>query len=419
MSHYWSPENGVPQRRWQWLTGVLTAAGHDVAVIAPPPHYPHGSVSPNWQRVRVEQGPAGEKIYRSLFLPYGRSVSLSIKALSQLVGAVSASLWGLKLLANKKTRPDVIIGTVPALPTAITTRLLATVGRVPYVIDLRDAWPDLLDSSSEWNADTGKKSLKERILQHGIFPALSRVVSASLNSTLRHASGVIVTSEWLGRHLRNNVLRGRGENTQVVTVRNVFPASVQNFWKQPNPPEKQFKVLYAGTLGRAQMLTNTIEALRLLKGTDTKVKLRFVGGGAALENLKSRASMEHVDVEFVPRVSTDEMEEHYRWCDSALVHLTGWEPLLRAVPSKTYELMECGVHITGVVDGESAELIKKLGAGHVVSTDDPQALAELWQRLAADRSLIVGDDVAHDWVVEQREQVAPKVLLELIDELTR
>lgn len=39
ISQYWAPENGVPQRRWSWLTDLLETEGHSVTVIAPPPHY--------------------------------------------------------------------------------------------------------------------------------------------------------------------------------------------------------------------------------------------------------------------------------------------------------------------------------------------------------------------------------------------
>lgn len=40
--------------------------------------------------------------------------------------------------------PDLVIGTVPALPTSVVTMLTARIIGAPYIIDLRDAWPELL-----------------------------------------------------------------------------------------------------------------------------------------------------------------------------------------------------------------------------------------------------------------------------------
>ena len=55
--------------------------------------------------------------------------------------------------------PELIIGTVPSIPTAFVAYLLSRVYGKPYVIDLRDAWPDLLDQSGKWNDGLGKRSV--------------------------------------------------------------------------------------------------------------------------------------------------------------------------------------------------------------------------------------------------------------------
>ena len=42
LSHYWAPEVGAPQRRWNRLAEALISRGHELAVLAPAPHYPGG-----------------------------------------------------------------------------------------------------------------------------------------------------------------------------------------------------------------------------------------------------------------------------------------------------------------------------------------------------------------------------------------
>ena len=98
------------------------------------------------------------------------------------------------------------------------------------------------------------------------------------------------------------------------------------------------------------------------------------------------------------------------------MHLTDWEPLARAVPSKTYELMEAGIHISGVVTGETAELISKLHAGDVVNPEAPEDLANLWCDLARGPSRLSVSSEGLDWVNSERTEVVPPSLLNAVSE---
>ena len=118
--------------------------------------------------------------------------------------------------------------------------------------------------------------------------------------------------------------------------------------------------------------------------------------------------------------SAAEIVGFYEWADTALVHLTDWEPLDRAVPSKTYELMSVGIHISGVVKGETARIIKLLEAGDTVSPENPHELAELWTALYKNPSRLSITTKGGMWVESQRETVVPgevKKLVEWIENL--
>lgn len=72
----------------------------------------------------------------------------------------------------------------------------------------------------------------------------------------------------------------------MVTVRNVFPrANDYTYTPRADREEGTLNVLYAGTLGRAQMLSNAVKALKETTG----VTLRLVGSGVAREQLKREA----------------------------------------------------------------------------------------------------------------------------------
>lgn len=426
LSQYWYPENGVPQRRWAWLTKILVRNGHEVIVIAPPPHYQRKITFKQWKeckgwRSRTEKdlGPSGEKIIRSGFYPAGNSLTQRI--FNQ--AAVALSMIQMHLIAGRsarKLKPDLVIGTVPALPTSVVTALVARLHGVPYVLDLRDAWPDLLRESRSWNEGTGKKSRRERLLSAGPLQLLTLFTEKTMNLSLRNASGIIATSEREIEHLAS-VFANASSATQPVLrlIRNVFPPKSESVRGTQTHSIETLRVLYAGTLGRAQKLENALVAASIARERGLDVQLRMVGDGATWYALKEKAADLGLSVEFKHRLPADQLREYYDWADTALVHLTDWDALDRAIPSKTYELMELGVHISGAVNGEARNLIHELGAGHVVEPENPEALANLWLRLAKHPELLRVDNRAREWVKQQRDEVVPMNLLDVVAEIER
>lgn len=419
VSQYWYPENGVPQRRWTWLSQILTNAGYEVTVIAPPPHYQRKLSLKEWWTERKKSGPknilgpSGETIVRSGFIPEGNS--LTLRALNQASVAL-----GMVWLAIRKPailqgyRPDIVIGTVPALPTSVVAATLAYLYRAPYLIDLRDAWPDLLQEANQWNRGVGEKSLRERVLSHGPLQVVTRLTRIVIDWVLENSDGILVTADYLRSQLHERpAIQRRG--MKISTIRNVFPPKTPVVRKpQLSTAYNSLNVLYAGTLGRAQNLANAIEAANIVASKGININLRLVGAGAARDSLTELIcnSGRHVFIE--NRRPADDLEDYYSWADTALVHLTDWEPLTRVVPSKTYELMEIGIHISGAVAGEAADLISSLEAGDVVPPESPEKLARLWIELAQNPERLKVSTKAAEWVARERSQVAPPRLLTAI-----
>lgn len=429
ISQYWAPENGVPQRRWSWLTDLLQQEGHSVTVIAPPPHYNRSpSLSEWWKsgsfraRTEYEEVNHAQTVVRTGFFPSGRSLTQRI--LNQAAVA-SAALWVLmkKPGVLKGFDPDVIIGSVPALPTAVVTYIASKRFKAPYIIDLRDAWPDLISESDRWNSGLGDPSIREKVLSRGPVQALGLVTKQAINFCLKKSDALIVTSSRLGGSLGERFANSRGVTASqkpIAVVRNVFPAQVELSRISENVTEEHgLKVLYAGTLGRAQNLTNAIQAAEIAKKQGYDVHLRFVGAGAARQELVRVAKGLHVKVEFSSKLAPNDLAEHYAWADTALVHLTDWTALEQAVPSKTYELMSCGIHISAVAAGETREIIENLEAGDVVSPEAPEELAQLWMKLIDRPSELRVSSKGQEWVDDQRQTVAPSELFRVIEKFER
>lgn len=422
ISQYWEPENGVPQRRWAWFSEILEAAGHEVIALVPPPHYETKISLSAWvaetfalcdkRNARFDGG-----VVRTHFFPGG--TSLLRKTLNQATVALSQITTIVRLRKDVRLSPHLIVGTVPALPTAFVTSIASRVLKTPFIIDLRDAWPELLDESRKWNESVGQISLHERVLQKGPLQVVKAAVRRLLKHALIHAGAVIVTTDVHREDLQRNFRQWDPDTThQVVAIRNVFPVSVGEVPKRNCDRDSHtltLNVLYAGTLGRAQDLENALHAAQIARKRGVKIKFTFVGAGAAKAQLKDAARSMNVDARFDSRSPSESLGIYYDWADTALVHLADWPALSLSVPSKTYELMDLGIHITGVVKGEAATLISGFGAGDVVEPREPEKLADLWVSLARNPARLRVSAGASEWVRKERMVSSPKKLRDIVE----
>lgn len=417
-SQFWHPENGIPQRRWTWLSGILRDQGHQVDVIAPQPHYRRdvsakdalfqfGTAAP------VEEGISGERIYRSPFLPAGES--LTSRAVGQAFIALGALVTALKYRSVVK-KADIVIGTVPALPTAIVAFLIAKIARKPYIIDLRDAWPDLLSQSRSWNLAVDGVPNRSSFLRNCLLGSMNAVVEKILNFILKHADTIIVTSEELGKSIEARYSSEMSSSSSrivpnVELVRNVFPAKTKRKSSvRVRDASSGLRVLYAGTVGRAQNLRNAIDAVALAQRRGLGIDLRVMGAGAAVGPLQSYAEDIGARIRFEALRNPSGLSDVYEWADTALVHLTDWEPLERAVPSKAYELMSMRIHITAVARGEVSDIVNHFKVGHVVEPESPEQLVSLWESLIENPEWLEVEDLGASWVSKQRQEVVPDTI---------
>jgi hypothetical protein len=90
--------------------------------------------------------------------------------------------------------------------------------------------------------------------------------------------------------------------------------------------------------------------------------------------------------------------EKYREADTCIVSLRDdWKSFETTVPSKTYEVLAIGRHVTAVVRGEAERIIIEAGGGDVVAAN-AEAVAQLWRELSEDRSRLASGTSGRDWV---------------------
>ena len=282
-------------------------------------------------------------------------------------------------------RPDIVVTTVPALPSLAAGVCVSRWMRRPLVLEMRDAWPDLLAVIDRWDGQVPTR-------QQRVKRVLARVAATGTSVLQRRASVVVTTTHSFAERLRERRF------SHVRVVRNAaHPFDV------PLPvgdarPKGELRVAYVGTVGRAQGIETAVEAVRVAQDRGVRVHLRVVGGGAGRALVQAAADHVGVEVDIRNAVPRGEVPEHYRWADTALVMLRDWPGLRLTIPSKIYELMAAGIHISASVSGEAADVVRDSGAGDVVPAGDAEALADLWVRMAQGDVVAQPSVRALEWV---------------------
>jgi colanic acid biosynthesis glycosyl transferase WcaI len=389
VTHHYSPEVGAPQRRWGELVPRFIAAGHRVSVLTPPPHYPGGTAGdlpPQHRPGAVATGEHGETVHRVRFRGHGPD--LVSRTVDQAVAATDSVVRGTVRFGRRGGRPDVLVASVPGIPSMGAGVALSRALRVPLVVEMRDAWPDLVVPSGMLSGTTRPGGARR---------LAASAVHRSITWCQSDAAAVVTTTEAFA-----DVLRGRGM-AQVHVVRNGAHLGELPVLPREPVPDRPLRVLYLGTVGRSQGLETAVRAVGLLRDRGERVTLRIVGPGVDHARLRAVAGTYGDAVEVVGAVPPSQVLDHYRWADSLLVSLRAWEPFRWTVPSKLYEVLATGRHVTAAVDGEAADLVRSTGGGDVVPPEDPAALADLWGALARDRRRLDVGSGGRQWVLQHSD----------------
>ncbi len=367
ISQHFAPDDNAPAYRWGWLVSHLAELGWDVDVV-----------SATWRKDLPDVVvPSRVKVYRVKNILAG--MGLGRRFLNELVIAWR-SIW----VALGTPRPDVVVVTAPPIGAMLVADVIARCRRRPLVLDLRDAWPELLDHWPSWSEDGAsnrKQPLREAVLSM-VVPVLRRI----LYRVRSRAALVVTTSQRLAEAI-----------PEALMVRNIPRDTTRLI---PKPWDGCLHVLYAGTVGRAQLLATAVRAAAEVQRRGGHMRLRIVGHGAHLEAIRSLAKELKAPVEILPRVSPEQMQHHYQWADSLLVMLRHWQPLEATVPSKLYDCLALGRHISSSVAGESAAIIEETQAGSVTPPEDVEALATSWLNLIDDPARLHVGEAGMRWITE-------------------
>jgi glycosyltransferase involved in cell wall biosynthesis len=255
--------------------------------------------------------------------------------------------------------PDVILASSPQLPAAFTCLWIARLSGLPFVLEVRDLWPQVL-------IDQGGKAPDSLMV---------RLLGWMERQLYRNAHTVVVLAQGSERYVRE---RGARRTAWLPNG-----PDLELFEPQPLPPDQPtFTVLYAGAHGDANALENVVAAARLLEERNSPVRFQFIGDGPEKQALIQLAA-DLKTVVFNDPVPKAEIPAQMTQADAILLSLRD-VPLFRygVSPNKLYDAYAIGRPVITTVAGSINTEVDNYRLGVTAEPGDPQALADAILRLA-------------------------------------
>jgi glycosyltransferase involved in cell wall biosynthesis len=357
------PESNAPALRCSMHARRWVQRGHHVDVVTSFPNFPEGKVFAGYrQSLYKRETLDGVEVLRVPTLIFRNSGVL--RRILDFLSFMITSCVGALFLA----RPDIVIATSPQFFTAVSGWVVSRIYRRPYVLELRDLWPDSIVAVGA--------------MREGFAIRLIR----RIEQFLYRQADLIVTVTSATR----DILMSRGvDGGKIIVVIN----GVDTLQMTPGPApiglrqrlglDGKVVVSYIGTVGMAHGLQLILDAADACRQRSLALHFMIVGSGAELGALQRKASDRGlVNVTLVGRVDHDEILDYWRLSDMTLVLLRD-TPLFRTViPSKIFEAIATGTPIITNARGEVQSLLEPLGAAELVEPGNLDALVNAMDALA-------------------------------------
>jgi glycosyltransferase involved in cell wall biosynthesis len=363
-TQYYPPEITAGAMRTESFASGLVARGHEVGVVCEVPNHPQGVIDPGFRGRTVFRAEEGGAKVRRVWVYATPTKSAASRIANYASYALMAGAVGARGL-----RPDVVLASSPPLPVGAAAAAVARRFGVPWVLDVRDLWPDIAVVLGQ--LPEGPPLELARRLERGLY---------------RSASRITAVTEPFKEHIEAN----GGEGKVSVIYNGTSSTYLDAALSEPDRsrlglPEDRFVLTYAGNLGMAQGLEAAVEAAA---AQDDRFQLLLVGEGPRRTALAGMAEqLPPGRVQFRDLVPPEEAARLMRASDALLVPLAK-DPAFHAyVPSKLFDVCAIGRPVIVATGGESERLVSKHDAAVCVPPEDSSALAAAIASIREDAEL--------------------------------
>lgn len=370
LTHYFPPEVNAPAWRTFENTKRWVKEGHKVTVITCFPNHPWGIVYPGYKnRLFQWEFLDGINVLRvKTYLSANKGfLKRTLNYISYLISATIFSLFVKEV--------DLVIATSPQFFCGMTGILVSKLKRRPFMLEIRDLWPESIISVGAINNRKIINWLEK--LETFLYKKADHIIALT-NSFKNH-------------------IKKRGISGEKISV---IPNGADLDKFNPMPKNKQllddlnldgkFIVSYIGTHGMAHCLyTVLLSAKRLQEYQD--IVFLLIGDGAEKDNLlKEKETMGLSNVIMLPQYPKEKIVEFFAISDVNMVLLKKTDLFKTVIPSKIFESMAMEKPIILGVEGESKKIIEEAGAGICIEPQNDEELAEAVLMLYRNPSLREG-----------------------------
>jgi glycosyltransferase involved in cell wall biosynthesis len=341
-------------------------SGIEITVITCAPNFPQGKVYPGYRnRLIQKETVAGIKVIRvwTYMAPNKGFFRRTLDYLSFMVSAFIAGLW---------VKTDLIIATSPQFFTAVAGYMLSKAKRKPWVMEVRDLWPDSI---------IGVEAMKRNRMLDFFFRLEIKMYN--------HARLVIPVTDTFKERIA-------GKGVAVEKIHVIKNGSNLELFK-PTAPDLKLKqeickpdriiMSYIGTHGMAHGLDFIVGCAGELDKMN--ITLLLIGDGAKKQEVVEMvAAGKHPNVVCLPPVPKEEIPRYLSISDIALIPLKKAEIFETVIPSKIFESAAMEIPILLGVDGEARRMVESYQAGLFYQPENKMDFLEKVKTLISKPELI-------------------------------
>lgn len=337
-------------------------------------------------------------------------------------------LLRLTITALRMPKYDVVVTMTDPPMLVFSGRLLSLFKRSKHIHWVMDLYPDLFP-----------------VINANLPGFLQRIMYRVSRRSMRKAAKVIVIGRCMARHLARTgipvskmsvipnwsdpiLLKNVRRNKTLEDFSKVahHQSEVENFNRSSGKISPlKFRVLYAGTVGRAHEFDTILDAAEILQREEPLVEFVFVGGGYNFNRLAEERMLHNLDnIRLLPWQPQKSLRTVLESGDLHIVTMKN-EACGMLVPSKIYSCLAVNrpVVFIGPEDCEATKVIKGFKAGTCLPVGDARLFADtvkdyvhnakLWfdaQEGARDAANTMSPERVMDaWISKAREVFSPPI----------
>lgn len=360
------PEVNAPASRTYAHCKEWVNNGVDVTVITCAPNFPQGKVYKGYKNKLYQvENMDGIKVIRVWTYITGNEgfIKRTLDYISFSVSAFGAGLF-LKF--------DLIVATSPQFFTALCGRTLSFWKRRPWVMEVRDLWPESIKTVGVMKDNA--------VIRYFEWEEMRCYKSAR--------QIIVVTDSFKSRLIERGISEKKIFVVKNGVDRSLFAPMAKDLELLKELGLEGKKVIgYVGTHGMAHKLDFILQCAKNNEGRNDYHFL-FIGNGAKkneLLNLKEQLKLTNVTM--LDSVSKTEVKRYISILDLCLINLRKSDLFKTVIPSKIFENAAMEIPIIMGVEGEAQEIIESYKAGLCFEPENVSDFQNTLDQLLSDKDL--------------------------------